>query len=387
MQHATSVLDIGTRFGDHDLQAFGLMCQGMANIAQARVDVGMSLIDEATVAAIGGRAHAARDRHRLLLHDRRVHGSRGLPARRRVDRGHDAMVRAAVDQWIPRALPGAPGRDHAPARVRSPTPRSRRGPRSAGADGLRRGAGRGRRVPRDRGDPAEDRRPRRRRGGVRAGASTRERCAARTGAVAAGPRAHGGGPLLDPRRSRRAAPGDGTGSSAPRRGRDRRRRHTTWRRHGKPPRSCASIADDYGAAPWRAAARQAHGNGPRLRGRSPKRRSASCARRSGSGPSPTCRSRPHRPACGSPPRTARMATRPRPCWSCGRPTRSSSSSARASTRRAAMRRSRRRSPRPAVASGARSCSPTSWGRRTCSRRSATRPGRTSCAGTTRRSSR
>ena len=54
MQHATSVLDIGTRFGDHDLQAFGLMCQGMANIAQARVDVGMSLIDEATVAAIGG---------------------------------------------------------------------------------------------------------------------------------------------------------------------------------------------------------------------------------------------------------------------------------------------------------------------------------------------
>jgi class 3 adenylate cyclase len=54
MQHATSVLDIGTRFGDHDLQAFGLMCQGMANIAQARVDTGMSLIDEATAAAIGG---------------------------------------------------------------------------------------------------------------------------------------------------------------------------------------------------------------------------------------------------------------------------------------------------------------------------------------------
>jgi class 3 adenylate cyclase len=54
MRHATAVLDIGTRFGEPDLQAFGLMCQGMAHIAQARVDEGMSLIDEATVAAVGG---------------------------------------------------------------------------------------------------------------------------------------------------------------------------------------------------------------------------------------------------------------------------------------------------------------------------------------------
>ena len=54
MEHATAVLDIGTRFGDRDLQAFGLMCQGLAHIADARVDEGMSLIDEATVAAVGG---------------------------------------------------------------------------------------------------------------------------------------------------------------------------------------------------------------------------------------------------------------------------------------------------------------------------------------------
>ena len=165
-----------------------------------------------------------------------------------------------------------------------------------------------------------------------------------------------------------------------------RSRHTTWRRHGKLPRSCArspmTTARHHGARPR---ARRWERSSP-TRG-SPKRRSPSCARRSGSGPSPTCRSRPRRPACGSPPRTAPVATRPRPCWSYGRLTRSSSSSARPSTRSAATRRSRRRSPRPAVASGARSCSPTSWGRRTCSRRSATRHGKTSCAGTTRRSNR
>jgi class 3 adenylate cyclase len=54
MRHATAVLDIGTRFGDRDLQAFGLMCQGMALVAQTDVEQGMSLIDEAAAAAVGG---------------------------------------------------------------------------------------------------------------------------------------------------------------------------------------------------------------------------------------------------------------------------------------------------------------------------------------------
>ncbi len=54
MGHATAALDIGSRFGDRDLQAFGLMCQGMAHILQAQVEAGMSLIDEATAAAVGG---------------------------------------------------------------------------------------------------------------------------------------------------------------------------------------------------------------------------------------------------------------------------------------------------------------------------------------------
>ena len=54
MEHATAALDIGSRYGDRDVQAFGLMCQGMAHILRAQVDRGMSLIDEATAAAVGG---------------------------------------------------------------------------------------------------------------------------------------------------------------------------------------------------------------------------------------------------------------------------------------------------------------------------------------------
>ncbi|MDP9295927.1 MAG: soluble NSF attachment family protein, partial [Actinomycetota bacterium] len=54
MQHAAATLDLGTRFEDKDLQAFGLMLQGVALVSQAQVEKGMSLIDEATVAAVGG---------------------------------------------------------------------------------------------------------------------------------------------------------------------------------------------------------------------------------------------------------------------------------------------------------------------------------------------
>ena len=54
MQHATAMLDIAVRHGDPDLQAFGLMCQGMAHILQGQVGHGMMLIDEAAAAAVGG---------------------------------------------------------------------------------------------------------------------------------------------------------------------------------------------------------------------------------------------------------------------------------------------------------------------------------------------
>ena len=114
MEHGAAVLDIGSRFNDNDLQAFGLMMQGMAHIAQAQVEQGMLLIDEATVAAVGGELSSARDRERLLHDDRHVPGPRGLQACRRMDRSDDPLVRAASHQWLPRPLPGAPGGDHPP---------------------------------------------------------------------------------------------------------------------------------------------------------------------------------------------------------------------------------------------------------------------------------
>ena len=54
VEHATRVVDLGTRFGDRDLQAFGLILQGMVLVEQAQVDRGLALVDEATVAAVAG---------------------------------------------------------------------------------------------------------------------------------------------------------------------------------------------------------------------------------------------------------------------------------------------------------------------------------------------
>ncbi len=54
MRHATAALDLGTRYGDRDLQAFALTLQGMVLVSQLDVERGLSLIDEATVAAVGG---------------------------------------------------------------------------------------------------------------------------------------------------------------------------------------------------------------------------------------------------------------------------------------------------------------------------------------------
>lgn len=54
MELAARILEIGTRFGDRDLQAYGLIGQGMTLIAQGKVDEGLAAVDEATVAAVGG---------------------------------------------------------------------------------------------------------------------------------------------------------------------------------------------------------------------------------------------------------------------------------------------------------------------------------------------
>ncbi|HVL63541.1 MAG TPA: adenylate/guanylate cyclase domain-containing protein [Actinomycetota bacterium] len=51
---ARRTLDIGTRFGDRDLQAFGVLLEGKALVALGKVEEGLALLDEATVAAVSG---------------------------------------------------------------------------------------------------------------------------------------------------------------------------------------------------------------------------------------------------------------------------------------------------------------------------------------------
>lgn len=54
LEHERRALDLGTRFGDHDLQALTLAWQGKALLLKGEVDEGMSLMEEATAAAVGG---------------------------------------------------------------------------------------------------------------------------------------------------------------------------------------------------------------------------------------------------------------------------------------------------------------------------------------------
>jgi class 3 adenylate cyclase len=51
---ADETLEIGTKFGDRDLQAFGLLFKGRALVGLGQVDEGLALLDEATVAAVSG---------------------------------------------------------------------------------------------------------------------------------------------------------------------------------------------------------------------------------------------------------------------------------------------------------------------------------------------
>jgi class 3 adenylate cyclase len=54
LELAGRALDIGTRFGDKDLQAYALTLQGFGLIAKGETAEGLALFDEAMVAAVGG---------------------------------------------------------------------------------------------------------------------------------------------------------------------------------------------------------------------------------------------------------------------------------------------------------------------------------------------
>ena len=51
---AERTLEIGMRFGDRDLQAFGLLIKGYSLVQKGEVTTGLALLDEATVAAVSG---------------------------------------------------------------------------------------------------------------------------------------------------------------------------------------------------------------------------------------------------------------------------------------------------------------------------------------------
>jgi class 3 adenylate cyclase len=54
MRHANAVLEIATRFGDRDLEAFALVAQGGILVFQTELERGLPLMDEGTLAAVGG---------------------------------------------------------------------------------------------------------------------------------------------------------------------------------------------------------------------------------------------------------------------------------------------------------------------------------------------
>ncbi len=54
LQHARKLLELGSRFGNRDLQAVGLLFEGRVHVARGEVERGLGLLDEATVAAVSG---------------------------------------------------------------------------------------------------------------------------------------------------------------------------------------------------------------------------------------------------------------------------------------------------------------------------------------------
>jgi len=54
IEHATRAEDLGVRFGDRDLVAFGLVLRGGALVSSGEVERGLGLVDEGTLAAVGG---------------------------------------------------------------------------------------------------------------------------------------------------------------------------------------------------------------------------------------------------------------------------------------------------------------------------------------------
>ena len=97
---ATATLDVGTRLGDRDLQALGLHQQGVVLVAQGKADEGLALLEEAAVPAVSGELDPSST---ATIYCNVISTCRDLrlPARRRVDRGRETLVRTTGDSGFP----------------------------------------------------------------------------------------------------------------------------------------------------------------------------------------------------------------------------------------------------------------------------------------------
>ena len=171
-QHATAGQEIGRRLADRDLQAFALVLQGASLVFQSQVEQGLSMVDEGTLAALGGDVapYIAGNIYCVT-----ISVCRGLADYRRAGEWTEAartMVRASIDHRVSGDLLGSTRRDHAFARC-ARRGRTRGAESAGGARGVRQIPAGGRRRRAGRGGPSASGRSRGGCAGVRARASAR----------------------------------------------------------------------------------------------------------------------------------------------------------------------------------------------------------------------
>ncbi len=102
LTHGQRALEIGTQFGDRELQALALHDQGRALVAKGEVAEGMAMIDEATVAAVSGELSPY---HTGVIYCNTITACKELADYRRAGDWTDAAKR-----WCERqAIAGFPG--------------------------------------------------------------------------------------------------------------------------------------------------------------------------------------------------------------------------------------------------------------------------------------